>query len=238
MTKINAFLKIPNTFTAEIMGKAGFDFLTIDMQHGLIDYQIMVSMLQSLGKSNAKILVRVPWNEPSIIMRVLDAGASGIICPMINSKEEAVSFIHASNYPPEGIRSFGPIRAKLAGTFSTISQANQEILKFAMIETQEAIDNLDEIAKTKGLTGLYVGPSDLSISLGLERIADFSDSNLIVVLKKIVETAKKYQVTTATQVYGVEQAEIAIGIGFDIVTPFDDSTLLENAVKEKLAYLR
>jgi 4-hydroxy-2-oxoheptanedioate aldolase len=171
-------------------------------------------------------------------MRVLDAGASGIICPMINSKEETVSFVKASQYPPDGIRSFGPIRAKLAGTYSTISQTNQDILKFAMIETQEAIDNLDEIASTKGLTGLYVGPSDLSISLGLERIADFSDSNLTKILKNIVKAAKKYKLTTATQVYDAKQAKIAISFGFDIITPIDDSSLFENAVKEKLALLR
>ena len=164
MTQINAFLKIPNTFTAEIMGKAGFDFITIDMQHGLIDYQMMVSMLQSLENSRAKKLVRIPWNEPSIIMRVLDAGALGIICPMINSKEEAIDFVRASLFPPEGLRSFGPVRAKLTGTYSTLSQTNQEIIRFGMIETQDAIKNLDEIAATKNLTGLYVGPSDLSIS--------------------------------------------------------------------------
>lgn len=238
MTKINAFLKIPSTFTAEIMGQAGFDFITIDMQHGLIDYQIMVSMLQSLGKSSAQTLVRIPWNEPSIIMRVLDAGALGIICPMINSKEEAISFVKATLYPPDGIRSFGPIRAKLAGTYSTISQTNQDIIKFAMIETQDAIENLEEIAATDGLTGLYVGPSDLSISLGLERIADFFDNHFITILKRIIETAKQYQLTTATQVYDVQQAKVAIALGFDIVTPMDDSSLLENAVREKLSLLR
>jgi 4-hydroxy-2-oxoheptanedioate aldolase len=238
MTKINTFLKIPNTFTSEMMGAAGFDFITIDMQHGIIDYQMMVSMLQSLEKSDARTLVRVPWNEPSIIMRVLDAGASGIICPMINSQKEAISFVKATQYPPEGIRSFGPIRAKLSGSYTTIQESNEYILKFAMIETQEAINNLEEIALTKGLTGLYVGPSDLSISLGLKRVADFTDSRLTDALRSIAKVAKKRQLIAATQVYGLEQAKIAIALGFDVVTPIDDSTLFENALKEKIATIK
>lgn len=236
--KINIFLKIPNSWTAEIVGNAGFDFITIDMQHGLIDYNTMLPMLQSLKGTTAKILVRSPWNEPSILMRILDAGASGIICPMINSSEEAASFVQACQYPPNGHRSFGPIRAKLVGTYSTLQQTNEEVLTFAMIETKEAIENLEAIAATKDLRGLYIGPSDLSISLGLTKIADFKDDNLIRVLEKVIAIAQKYNLTTATQVYDVEQANIAKTLGFDIVTPVDDSALFENALKEKMNIIK
>jgi 4-hydroxy-2-oxoheptanedioate aldolase len=236
--KINIFLKIPNSWTAEIVSNAGFDFITIDMQHGLIDYNTMLLMLQSLKSATAKILVRSPWNEPSILMRILDAGASGIICPMINSSAEASSFVQACQYPPDGNRSFGPIRAKLVGTYSTLQQTNKEVLTFAMIETKEAIDNLEAIASTKDLHGLYIGPSDLSISLGLTKIADFRDENLVHILKNVIEVAQKYQLTTATQVYDVEQANIAKTLGFDIVTPIDDSALFENALKEKMEIIK
>jgi 4-hydroxy-2-oxoheptanedioate aldolase len=236
--KINTFLKIPNTWTAEIVGNIGFDFITIDMQHGLIDYHTMLLMLQSLKSSTSKILVRSPWNEPSILMRILDAGASGIICPMINSAEEASSLVQACQYPPDGNRSFGPIRAKFVGTYSTLQQTNQEVLTFAMIETKEAIENLEAIASTKNLHGLYIGPSDLSISLGLMKIADFNDNNLVSVLKNVITIAKKYQLTTATQVYDVEQAKIAKALGFDIVTPIDDSALFENVMKEKMEIIK
>lgn len=234
----NVFLKIPNTWTAEIMGEAGFDYITIDMQHGLIDFQSMLMMLQSLRHSPSSILVRSPWNDPSVLMHILDAGASGIICPMINSKEEALSFVNACLYPPDGYRSFGPIRAKLTGTFKTLEQSNKEVLTFAMIETEEAIKNLQAIASTENLRGLYVGPSDLSISLGLQGVADFTDPSLIAVLKEIVQTAQKYHLITATQVYDINHAKIAQDLGFDIVTPFDDSALLENSVKEKMQALK
>lgn len=235
---VNIFLKIPSTWIAEIVAKKAFDFITIDMQHGLIDYQLAYQMLQVLNNSKAKILVRVPWNTPSIIMKMLDAGAHGIICPMINTGEEAQQFINACLYPPKGERSYGPIRAKLTGSYSTIEETNQKILTLAMIETIESMRNLENIAKTNNLKGLYVGPSDLSISMGLKKIADFTNKELISALKLVVEKCKAYNLISAIQVNGVHEAAIAHNIGFDIITPYNDSALINDALTSNLELVK
>ena len=112
-TAINAWLTIPSAWTAETMAHTGFDAITIDMQHGLADYQTTLSMLHAISTTDAVPLARVPWNEPATIMRPLDAGVYGLVCPMVNSREEAEAFVGACRYPPLGFRSYGPIRANV-----------------------------------------------------------------------------------------------------------------------------
>ena len=149
------------------MAHAGWDSLVVDMQHGMIDYQMMVTMLQAISTTNTVPLVRVPWNDPAHIQKALDAGAYGIICPMINNRAEAEKFVGSCRYAPLGYRSSGPIRASLYGGADYHMKANDIVLAFGMIETAEAMENLDEIMSVKGLDAIYVGPSDLSISLRL-----------------------------------------------------------------------
>jgi len=134
-TAVNAWLTIPSAWTAEVMAHAGFDAVTIDMQHGLIDYQTSLAMLQSISATGVVPLVRVPWNDPAAIMRALDAGACGIICPMINNRKEAEAFDGACRYAPGGYRSYGPTRAVLGAGKDYVARANDEVLAFAMIET-------------------------------------------------------------------------------------------------------
>ena len=110
---VNGWLSIPNSFAAEVMAHQGWDSLTVDMQHGVVDYQAMVGMLQAISTTATVPMVRVPWLEPGIMMKSLDAGAYGVICPMVNSAEEAEEFVSYCRYPPRGQRSFGPIRAML-----------------------------------------------------------------------------------------------------------------------------
>ena len=163
---INAWCSIPSAVTAEMMSMNDFDSITIDMQHGLVDYQTALNMLQVISGSGKTPMVRVPWNEPGIIMKSLDAGALGIICPMINTPEDAISFVGATRYAPVGHRSSGPTRALMVHGPNYHNEANDNIISMAMIETVEALDNVDKIAATDGLTGIYIGPSDLSISMG------------------------------------------------------------------------
>lgn len=159
---MNGWLSIGNAFTAEIMAAQGYDSLTIDAQHGALDYAAALPMLQAMRASGVVPMVRVPWCEPGIIMKMLDAGAYGIICPMINTAEQAADFVSYMRYPPKGQRSFGPTRANFSAGANYAAEANGEILAFAMIETREAMDNLDAIAATPGLDGLYrTGGSDL-----------------------------------------------------------------------------
>ena len=164
-TVLNAWLAIANPFSAELMAHQGFDAVTIDLQHGPVDFQAAVGMLAAISTTPAVPMVRVPWNEPILTAKLLDAGAYGVICPMINSKAEAEALVGACRYPPRGARSFGPNRALLYGGADYWQHANDEVLVFAMVETREAVNNLDEIVSVEGLDGVYVGPSDLSLSI-------------------------------------------------------------------------
>ena len=172
---INAWCSIPSAITAEMMSLNDFDSITIDMQHGLVDYQATLNMLQVISGSGKTPMVRVPWNEPGIIMKSLDAGALGIICPMINTPEDAINFVGATRYAPEGHRSSGPTRALMVHGANYHEEANDKIISLAMIETVEALENVEKIAATEGLTGIYVGPSDLSISMGFNPGLDVYD---------------------------------------------------------------
>ncbi len=130
---INSWLSIPNSFTAEAFGKMGWDSVTIDMQHGQNDYSSSIAMIQGLTNSDTVPMTRVPWNEPGIIMKMLDLGVQGIIAPMINTKEDCEKFVSYCYYPPIGQRSFGPMRAQLVHGSDYFEKANQNILSFAMI---------------------------------------------------------------------------------------------------------
>ena len=189
---INGWLQIPNSFTAELMANQSWDSLTLDMQHGVIDYSHAISILQAISTTNVVPLARVNWNEPGQIMKILDAGAYGIICPMVSNRKEAENFVQACMYPPKGYRSYGPIRGLVYGGPDYADEANTEILKFAMIETKESLDNLDEIMQTPGLDGIYIGPADLSLALGEKPSFDKPEGDPVYeVIKKILEHAKK-----------------------------------------------
>ena len=221
-TVVNAWLSIPNSFTAEAFGKMGWDAITIDMQHGQSDYSSSIGMLQALSSSSSTPMVRVPWAEPGIIMRMLDLGMLGIIAPMINSKEDCEKFVSYCYYPPIGQRSFGPMRAQLINGSSYFENANKNILSFAMIETQQAVDNLDEILSVKNLTGVYIGPADMSVSYGMKPKFDVKEdpvfSNIKLIAKKANEYGKIAGIHNGTTKYAKEM----IKLGFKLVTISSD----------------
>jgi 4-hydroxy-2-oxoheptanedioate aldolase len=161
------WLSVPSSFSAEVMAHQGFDWLCIDMQHGVVDYQAAVAMLQAIGSTETIPIVRVPWNEPGIIGKVLDAGAMGVIIPMVNSVEEARAAVAACRYYPDGARSYGPTRAAYYAGADYFANANREIACIPMIETKQAVERLDDILAVPGIDAVYVGPADLSITLGL-----------------------------------------------------------------------
>src|ERR1700693_4185529 len=177
---VNAWLAIPSGFSAEVIAQCGFDSVTVDMQHGVQDYQSMVQCFQAMNGHPVTPLVRVPWNEPGIIGKVLDGGAWGVICPMVNTPAESKALASYCLYPPKGKRSNGPIRAAASGEGSPYqSIANDEVLVIPMIETQEAIDNIDAILDVPGVSGIYIGPSDLGFSLGLRPMLDREEPHVI-----------------------------------------------------------
>ncbi|HUZ74612.1 MAG TPA: aldolase/citrate lyase family protein [Stellaceae bacterium] len=236
---INGWCAIPSGFAAELMAHMGWDSLTIDTQHGLIDYQVMVSMLQAISTTPVTPMVRVPWNDPAAIMKALDAGAYGIICPMVNSRAECERFVGACRYAPRGYRSSGPTRAVLYGGADYPVKANDTVLALAMIETREALGNLDAILSTPELDGVYIGPSDLSVSLGLAHGLDRSEENVVAALRSVLDGCRRHRIRACIHTGSTAYAKRMIAMGFDSVTVLGDSRLLtlagNQAVKEMRA---
>ena len=235
---INGWCGIPSGFSAEVMAHMGWDSLVVDMQHGIVDYQAMVSMLQGISTTAVTPMVRVPWNTPADIMKALDAGAYGIICPMVNSRRECEAFVGACRYAPRGYRSSGPIRATLYGGLDYHAKADDTVLAIAMIETREALDNLDDVLSTPGLDGIYVGPSDLSISLGFSPGLDKNDEFMISALQKIVDGCKRHKVRAGLHTGSTAYAKRMIAIGFQFVTLLGDARLLTMAGQQVIREMR
>ena len=236
---VNGWLQIPNSFTAELMANQNWDSLTLDMQHGIIDYNSAVGMLQAISTTEVVPMARVNWNEPGQIMKILDAGAYGIICPMVSNKKEANNFVKACMYPPDGYRSYGPIRGLVYGGPDYADKANDELLKFAMIETKESLENLDEIMKTPGLDGIYIGPADLSLAIGQKPSFDKPDGDPVYEeIMKILEHAKKNNIIAGIQNGQPEYAEKMIKKGFQLVTIGSDQRYMTAASKAALSKLK
>ena len=232
---VNGWCAIPSPVTAEIMGRQGFDLMTIDLQHGLIDYQMALTMLQVLQGLPAPVLARVPRNEPGILAKCLDAGFAGVICPMINTAEEAKRVVQSTRYAPLGSRSIGPTRANMVYGPSYAKTANAKILVLAMIETREALNNLDEILKVEGIDGIYVGPSDLGLSLGFEPTLDPTTPEVLEAIAEIATRTK-----AAGKIAGVHTGSPAMirrsfAQGFDFASLLTDARMFANAVAAQLA---
>lgn len=238
---LNGWLSIGNAFSAEIMAAQGYDSLTIDMQHGALDYAAALAMLQAMRASGVVPLVRVPWLEPGIVMKALDAGAYGVICPMVNTADEAAALVRAVRYPPRGERSFGPTRAAYSAGADYAAEANDQILAFAMVESAEALANLDAIAATPGLDGIYVGPADLSFSLSAGRLLpafDREEPEVIEALHRIVAACRRNGLRAALHCMSPEYAVRAIGWGFEMVTVSGDTRLLATAAAASIRRFR
>jgi 4-hydroxy-2-oxoheptanedioate aldolase len=229
---LNGWLSIGNAFSAEIMAAQGYDSLTVDVQHGALDYSGLLPMFQALRASGVVPLARVPWLEPGAIMKALDAGAYGVICPMINTAAQAAQFVSYLRYPPDGERSFGPTRASYSAGANYAAEANDEILAFAMVETAQAMENLEAIAATRGLDGVYVGPADLSLSLSEGRLApgfDREEPEMIAALQRIVAACEANGIRAALHCGTPDYAFRAVGWGFRMTTVSGDSRLLAAA---------
>lgn len=228
---LNGWCTIASSHVAEVLAHAGFDSLTIDLQHGAIDYAQAFHMLQAISTSPAVPLARVPWNEPALMMKLLDAGAYGLICPMINSRREAESFVAACRYPPDGIRSYGPNRAVVYAGVDYAQNANSEILLLAQIETAEAVSNTNEILGVTGLDGIYVGPGDLSLSLGFRPSMAPTEPTVLAAMQHALACAKTQGKLAAVHTDGPATALVRYGEGFDFCSLPADMRLLADAVR-------
>lgn len=235
---VNGWLAIANSFSAETMAHQGWDTLTIDLQHGVVDYQAMVTMLQAISTTATVPIVRVPWLEPGIIMKTLDAGAYGVICPMVNTREEAQRFVAYTSYAPKGTRSFGPVRALLYGGADYPAKANETIVRFAMIETAQALDNLDAILSVEGLDAIYIGPSDLSLALGCKPVFDDVDAPVAQAIDHILARAQAHGVKAGIHNGRPDVAKARIAKGFRFVTVGSDARLLAAGSQQLLGEMR
>jgi 4-hydroxy-2-oxoheptanedioate aldolase len=235
---VNGWLAIPNGFSAETMAHQGWDSLTIDLQHGVVDYATMIPMLQAISTTDTVPVVRVPWLEPSALMKALDAGAYGVICPMINTREEAQRLVAYTHYAPRGTRSFGPIRALLYSGADYAQHADETIVTFAMIETAQALDNLDAILSVEGLDAIYIGPSDLSLALGCRPVFDDVDPPVEQAMNHILERAKAHGVVAGVHNGTAEVALSRIAKGFQFVTVSSDARLMAAGAQQQLAKMR
>jgi 4-hydroxy-2-oxoheptanedioate aldolase len=235
---VNGWLAIANSFSAETMAHQGWDSLTIDLQHGVVDYQAMVTMLQAISTTDTVPMVRVPWLEPGILMKALDAGAYGVICPMVNTRVDAQNLVAWTHYAPRGTRSFGPVRATLYGGADYPQHANETIVTLAMIETAKALDNLDDILSVEGLDAIYIGPSDLSLSLGCAPAMDDVEPKAAQAIDHILERAKANRIVAGIHNASPESALKRIAKGFQFVTVSSDARLMAAGAQQVIAKMR
>lgn len=235
---VNGWLAIPSSYCAEIVGHQGYDAVTVDLQHGMIDFASALTMLQALSATPAVPLVRVQDNNPAQIMRMLDAGAYGIICPMISTAEQAAHFVAACRYPPYGVRSFGPARGLLYGGADYPQHANQAILTLAMIETREGLANLDAILATDGLDGVFIGPNDLSLTLTGSASAESQHPDMLAAVERVVSRCREQQKLAGIFCTSGDAARLRIEQGFQFVTPANDVMQLGRAARDAIAQAR
>jgi 4-hydroxy-2-oxoheptanedioate aldolase len=235
---LNGWLHIANSYAAEMMAHEGWDSLTIDMQHGPVGFEAAVTMLQAIATTGSVPMARVPWNEPGIIMRMLDAGCYGIICPMVNSRHECEAFVGACRYPPHGYRSFGPNRARLYGGADYASKANETVVTMAMIETAEALKNLDNILSTPGLDAIYIGPADLSQGLGGPPDGDLNKPLVSEAIDRILAACRQHNIVPGIHTGSSQFATQMIDKGFQFVTVSSDVRLMTLKAAEVIAAVK
>lgn len=232
-TIVNAWLSIPSSYSAEGLGHAGVHSATIDLQHGMIGLTDALHMLQAVSATPATPLVRVPSLDAALLMRVLDAGAYGVICPMISSVKQAEELVHACRYPPAGSRSFGPARGLLYGGADYVAHANAEILVIPMIETVEAVRNIDAILAVEGVDMIYVGPNDMAFAFDGAVGADRQKSEAAIA--HVLARAQAAGIPAGIFCADGADAARRVAQGFALVTPGNDFGLLTRALRTAVA---
>ena len=214
---LGGWLTLPSSASAEVFAHAGFDWVCIDTQHGLIGYQESVEMLRAISTTDAVPIIRVPWNEPGIIMKSLDAGAYGVIVPMVNTRAEAEAAVSSCRYSPVGARSYGPVRANLYAGRDYFQNANETVLCIVMIETVQALENLDDILSVPGVDAAYIGPADLSVSLGFPPASYHEDAKYAGAVQRVLDACRKHGVVPGFHGGNPANARARIDQGFRFV---------------------
>ncbi len=226
---------LPTSFAAELVGNSGVDYSVVDMQHGLTGYSDLVSMLQAVSLSGAVPLVRIPFGDYGIAQRALDAGAMGLIFPMVNSVSLAEAAVRSCRYPPLGERSYGPIRSRLHLDIDT-EWVNSQILCLVQIETREAMTHLDGILAVPGIDGVYVGPADLALSHGMP--PGKLSTDLDILLSRIVEACRAGSRIPAIHCVSGTDAQAKVALGYRMCSIGSDSVWLSSGYAQQVALAR
>jgi len=234
---LNGWASIGNSFVAELLADSGFDSVTVDLQHGLFSIESAVPMLQAISTTKAVPLVRCSENSLGEINKLLDAGAYGVICPLINSREDAEKFVRACHYSPRGGRSYGPARGVLYGGKDYFEHANRTLLTLAMIETRQGLEAAQEILSVPDLDGIFIGPSDLAIELGLRPDA-WSDPLLTNAISTLTTQAHALGKYVGIFCGSMEMAAQMKALGIDMITPGTDVQLLRAETSRRVEALR
>lgn len=237
-TAAGGWLSFNSPYAAEVMGHAGFDAVVVNLQHGPLHLDAAVPMLQALSSTPATPMARCTQNDFGEINKLLDSGAYGIICPMIDNAEDARRFVDACRYPPMGRRSFGPTRGMLYGGPDYFERANDTIVAYGMIETPDGLKNLDAICAVPGLDGIFVGPSDLSLALGVPPAPKWRQPPLSDALARILQATRAAGKMAGIFCVSNEFAVEAKQMGFDFVVQANDAVLLKGAAERAVAALR
>ena len=237
-TAFGLWMTVPGSVGAEIFAETGVDYVCVDQQHGIVDYDSMVPMFQAVRSEGTAPITRVLSNDPFLIMKALDAGAWGVIVPMVSSADDAARAVSACRYPPRGMRSYGPVRA--AGVIGSRDpeELGKEVLCLVMVETREALERVEEIAGTPGLDGIYIGPADLALSLGLAPTLDVQPGEHAQAIERIREACHRSGIAAGIHAASGEWARRHAEAGFDMVTVATDAALLRDAALRELSAAR
>lgn len=233
-TALCGWIATESVVLAETLGVSGFDAVVIDLQHGASDVHNLMHLMQAVSATPATPMVRLPGNVPEIIMKSLDYGAYGLICPLVNTADDAKAFVHAALYPPHGGRSFASARVVNYAGSDYAAHANSEITKLAMIETKEGLENIEEILAVEGLEGIFVGPTDLALALGLTPGPEHSQPVLEEAIAHALAMTKKAGKKAGIFCSGGKGSAIRRDEGFDLVVATAELYILKKALVREL----
>jgi 4-hydroxy-2-oxoheptanedioate aldolase len=229
---------VPSAFCAEVVSASGCDWLCIDLQHGLISDDDMRAMVQAAAIRCTPVIVRVGWQEPAPIMRALDAGAQGVIVPMVNTAEEAEIAVGACRYPPRGFRSWGPLRSSMARPGFNPELGNQQTVCIVMIETEQAVQNIDSILEVPGVDGVLVGPNDLAISHAGDNAGAGSSARDVEMIELIAARCRLRGIAAGISCTDAQDAKRWEQAGYTLLALPSDVALLGEGLARTLAQAR
>ena len=233
---LGTFVEIGHPDITEWLSRLGFDWMLLDAEHGPLGFETMQNMMQAMNGTSCVPIVRPQWNDSAVIKRVLDIGAYGVLVPWVNSREEAEAAVRSCKYPPEGLRGYGPRRAAMLDP-QYYQTANEQLLISVQIETRQALDNLDDILSVPGIDACYIGPYDLSCSLGFGIPPKWDEPRYLAAFDRVLEASKRHG-KAAGMFATYDNIEWALERGFTFNTVDDADKFLVRGAQMALDKVR